>query len=50
VFTYLGMVVGPATFALLLRVSGSYRLSFAALAIPAAAGALLLLLPASRKP
>jgi MFS family permease len=50
VFTYLGMVAGPAMFALVLRLSDSYRLGFAALAAPAIAGGLLVVLSSSRKP
>ncbi len=50
VFTYMGMVVGPAAFALVLRLADSYRIGFAALAIPAAAGSLLLVLSRARKP
>ena len=49
VFTYMGMVVGPATFALILRLSDSYRLGFATLAIPAIVGSLLILLSCARK-
>ena len=43
VFTYLGMVLGPAAFSLVLRVGDSYRLGFAALALPALACVALLL-------
>lgn len=45
VFTYLGMVLGPAAFALVLRLGDSYRIGFAALALPALACVALLLAP-----
>jgi sugar phosphate permease len=48
VFTYAGMVGGPAAFAWVLHATGSYRASFAALALPAIACVVLLLTPARR--
>lgn len=48
VFTYVGMVAGPAAFAAILRATGSYRLGFAALALPALACIVLLLAPVRR--
>lgn len=46
VFTYVGMVAGPAAFSALLRASDSWRLGFASLALPALACMALLLAPA----
>jgi len=48
VFTYSGMVLGPAAFALVMHGFGSYRLAFALLAIPAVVCAIVLLRPCAK--